>query len=583
MKQILPLFLLITSSMFSMGQQPPFEITNATDSTWGALCTAPQQIDFIAGGNAWAFDPFGTDTVWLYVNFGDGSDTTVATYLYGDLVGANFFGSVWHTYQSPGNYSVQYIAFGSTGGMNYADTMLVIDEIIISDTCGTVEGVVYLDDNNNCMFDLGEQILPNVYVNIQNNGQWMGADYTDANGEYHFDVPVNLTYDVELYTQGFTNVCPANTISVTTVPSANNDFGVYCDTVQFDLTGALSGWAFRPGLMGYLSPHVWNNGCLPQDGMIKLLLDPLVTFVYDWPQNAVSWSGDTAIIDFGVLSSYNWQSQWFSLGLMVDSTAIVDSLVCFEMWICPENGDFDPANNYINQCFPIVNSWDPNDKQVTPVGIGEFGAIGQNELMTYTIRFQNTGTAEAFNIHIVDTIDTDLDMSTFEVISASHNMDVYFPAENVVKFNFPNINLPDSTTNEPESHGAVMFNIRQKDNLPQGTVIENTGHIYFDINPAVVTNTTINTIDLTVSIAPIAELETVQFYPNPATQSITVVTEENGSALSIFDMAGRRVHTQMMTTGNNSIDISQLNNGSYVIRVDANGKVAMSKLMKMQR
>ena len=38
----------------------------------------------------------------------------------------------------------------------------------------------------------------------------------------------------------------------------------------------------------------------------------------------------------------------------------------------------------------------------------------------------------------------------------------------------------------------------------------------------------------------------------------------------------------MMTTGNNSIDISQLNNGSYVLRVDANGKVAVSKLMKMQ-
>lgn len=583
MKRFLPLLLLITSSMFSMGQAPPFEITNATDSTWGALCTAPQQIEFIAGGNAWAFDPFGTDTVWLNVNFGDGNNATVATYLWGDLVGANFFGSISHTYQSPGNYTVQYIAYGSTNGVDYADTLIVVDEIIISDTCGTVEGLVYLDANSNCMFDPGEEVLPNTYVNIQNNGQWMGADYTDANGEYHFEVPVNLTYDVELYTQGFTNVCPAVVQNVTTVPSSGNDFGVYCDTVQFDLAGALSGWAFRPGLIGYLSPHVWNNGCLPQDGTIKLLLDPLVTFVYDWPQNALSWSGDTAIIDFAALSSYNWQSEWFSLGLMVDSTAIIDSLVCFEMWVCPENGDGDITNNYVNQCFPIVNSWDPNDKQVLPVGIGEFGAIGQNEWMTYTVRFQNTGTAEAFNVNIMDTIDANLDMSTFSVISASHDMDVYFPGENVVKFDFPNINLPDSTTNEPESHGAVMFTIRQNQDLPHGTVLNNTGHIYFDINPAVVTNTTINTIDLTVSIGPIKEVETVQFYPNPAAQSITIVTEEVGSALSVFDMSGRRVLARMLTNGNNSVDISQLNNGSYVLRVDANGKVAMSKLMKMEK
>lgn len=582
MKRILPLFIFISMALGSKAQQA-FEMTYATDSTWGALCTAPQQIDFICGGNAFVFDPFGTDTVWVNFNFGDGSDTTVASWLFGDFTGANFFAQAFHTYQSPGNYSVQYTAWGTTGGNFYSDTLLVYDEIIISDTCGTVEGVVYLDDNNNCMFDAGEEVLPNTYVNIQHNGQWMGADYTDANGEYHFEVPVNLTYDVELYTQGFTNVCPSNLLNVTTVPSADNDFGVYCDTVQFDLAGALSGWAFRPGLIGYLSPHVWNNGCLPQDGQIKLLLDPLVTFSYDWPMNSVTWSGDTAIIDFAALSSYNWQSQWFSLGLMVDSTAIIDSLVCFEMWVCPENGDGDITNNYVNQCFPIVNSWDPNDKQVSPVGIGENGAIGQNLMMTYTLRFQNTGTAEAFDIHIMDTIDTDLDMSTFEVISASHDMDVYFPDQHVVKFNFPDINLPDSTTNEPESHGTVMYRIRQHDDLPHGTVIENTGHIYFDINPAVVTNTTVNTIDLTVSIGPIQEVETVQFYPNPAAQSITIVTEEVGSALSVFDMSGRRVLAQMLTNGNNSVDISQLNNGSYVLRVDANGKVAMSKLMKMEK
>ncbi|MFT5279906.1 MAG: putative repeat protein (TIGR01451 family) [Bacteroidia bacterium] len=581
MKKLIPLML----ALFAFGEmqaQQNFEITWASDSTWGALCTAPQEIEFIAGGWAGPFDPFGTDSVYVSFNFGDGSETTVASYLYGDFAGANFFASAFHTYSSPGNYTVQYIAYGATNGASFADTVLVVDEIIISDTCGSVEGLVYVDDNNNCMHDPGEPVLPNVYVNAQQNGNWMDADYTDANGMYHFDLPIGQTFDVELYTNGFTNVCPSTLLSVSTIPSDDNDFGVYCDTVQFDLTGSLSGWAFRPGLIGYLHPHIWNNGCLPQDGQVKILLDPLTTFVSDWPQNSVTMSGDTLIVDFDPLSSYNWQNQYFSFGLMVDSTAILDSLVCFEMWVCPEDGDFDPTNNYIQECFTVVNSYDPNDKQVTPAGIGPMGAIGQNETMTYTVRFQNTGTAEAFNVHIMDTIDTDLDMSTFQVVSASHNMDVYFPNERIVKFNFPNINLPDSTTNEAESHGEVVYRISQKPNLTQGTVMENTAHIYFDINPAVVTNTTVNTIDLAVGITPIGgNLNTVNFYPNPATNSITINSTDTNSALSIFDMSGRAVHNQILQAGNTDINISQFENGTYIIRVDNGTKLSLNRLVKM--
>ena len=581
MKKLIPLLLALFAYSGTQAQQT-FEITWATDSTWGALCTAPQEIEFICGGWAVPFDPFGTDTVWAYFNFGDGNDTTVATYLYGDLIGANFFGSAFHTYASPGNYSVQYIVYGTTGGQYYSDSLFVQNEIIISDTCGSVEGLVYVDDNNNCMYDVGEPVLPNVYVNAQQNGNWADADFTDANGMYHFDLPVGQTYDVELYTGGFTNVCPSTNIQVSTIPSDNNDFGVQCDTVQFDLTGSLSGWAFRPGLVGYLNPNVWNNGCLPQSGQVKILIDPITTFVNDWPLGSVTQSGDTLIIDFSALSSYNWQSQYYSLSLMVDSTAIVDSLVCFEMWVCPEAGDFDPTNNYVYECFPVVNSWDPNDKQVSPAGVGPTGAIQNNQTMTYTVRFQNTGTAEAFNVHIMDTLDANLDMSTFQVVSASHDMNVYFPDDRVVKFDFPDINLPDSTTNEPESHGQVVYRIAQDADLAQGTVIENTAHIYFDINPAVVTNTTVNTIDLTVGITPLGgDLETVNFYPNPATNSITVSSTESNSALSIFDMSGRRVHAQMLQAGNTEIDITQFENGTYILRVDNGTKMSVNRLVKM--
>jgi len=59
----------------------------------------------------------------------------------------------------------------------------------------------------------------------------------------------------------------------------------------------------------------------------------------------------------------------------------------------------------------------------------------------------------------------------------------------LVEFSFKNILLPDSTTNEPLSHGFVSYKINPKIGLTENTTIENTASIYFDFNPPIVTNT----------------------------------------------------------------------------------------------
>jgi hypothetical protein len=54
--------------------------------------------------------------------------------------------------------------------------------------------------------------------------------------------------------------------------------------------------------------------------------------------------------------------------------------------------------------------------------------------------------------------------------------------------------LPDSTTNAEESQGFLSYRIAIAQPLETGTEINNTASIYFDNNPAVVTNTTWHTI-----------------------------------------------------------------------------------------
>jgi hypothetical protein len=58
----------------------------------------------------------------------------------------------------------------------------------------------------------------------------------------------------------------------------------------------------------------------------------------------------------------------------------------------------------------------------------------------------------------------------------------------VLTIRFDNILLPDSTSDEPNSHGVVKYTLHLRGGLAPGTAIPNTAAIYFDFNDPVVTN-----------------------------------------------------------------------------------------------
>ena len=94
----------------------------------------------------------------------------------------------------------------------------------------------------------------------------------------------------------------------------------------------------------------------------------------------------------------------------------------------------------------------------------------------------------------MDTLDSDLDLATFQVLGSSHELSTQMTVNGEVRFNFFTIMLPDSGTDEPGSHGWVTYRISPKSGLADPTQITNTSYILFDLNPAVVTNTTLNTM-----------------------------------------------------------------------------------------
>jgi len=113
----------------------------------------------------------------------------------------------------------------------------------------------------------------------------------------------------------------------------------------------------------------------------------------------------------------------------------------------------------------------------------------------YRVRFQNTGTAPAQEVIIRDLLDSDLDITTLHILASSHPItQVEIIPDNALIISYEGINLPDSGSNLQGSQGFVIFSIKPKSNLPEGTQITNQAGIYFDFNEVVLTNTTLNTL-----------------------------------------------------------------------------------------
>jgi uncharacterized repeat protein (TIGR01451 family) len=150
-------------------------------------------------------------------------------------------------------------------------------------------------------------------------------------------------------------------------------------------------------------------------------------------------------------------------------------------------GAEDRATGFVN------GSWDPNSKAVYPQGDGPEHIIHRDDTLLYSIDFQNTGTAPAFDIVIYDTLDGDLDLSSVVPGPSSHP-NTFSVNGRELSWRFSDINLPDSTHNEPESHGFVSYFIRPTASVAEGAVITNRAAIVFDTNEPVLTNTVLNTI-----------------------------------------------------------------------------------------
>lgn len=206
------------------------------------------------------------------------------------------------------------------------------------------------------------------------------------------------------------------------------------------------------------------------------------------------------------------------------------------------------ADEFVDiHCIENTGSYDPNDKQGFPTGYGAKHYVKPGTPLEYLIRFQNTGNDTAFTVLVVDTLSAWLDPATVRVGASSHPYSWDLTGEGSLTFLFENILLPDSNVNEPASHGYVKFTIHPKADAPLETLVENTAHIYFDFNEAIVTNTTEHRLGenfVTVGMwQPIQPQYAIQVSPNPFSQeavlTVNGVLDTAPMYLQVFDLQGK--------------------------------------------
>lgn len=473
-------------------------------------------------------------------------------------------------------------------------------------------GIVFCDANGNGLFDNNELPLSGAPIFLYGSTSAIGTGlnltvYADSNGWFLYCGPVSNSQPgssstiiaaispLWLSTNGYTMTQSYIFLTGSILPTPNYSFfPVNCNSTSntcADLWTTVTPWiGYYQGTVATVKLN-WGNYGPGSPGSYTLTMtypagvtvntSSIQNTSYTIAGNTITWTLNSA------LSSFNMYDY---ITFNVPSGLPSGTPHYFTSTITPTGNltDCSSLNNTGSLLQLLGSSYDPNDKVVSRPSQTEqvfdseettYLSAFSIEKLNYTIRFQNTGTAPAQNIYILDTLSSNLNLASFSLIESSHPMQVVSLGNGILRFEFSQIWLADSTTNEEASHGHLVYSISENASIlgQPGIEIENTAYIYFDWNEPIVTNTTYNINQIEGGIEEEAK-QFIKIFPNPAVSELNLVCE-GAFNYEISDMSGRLL---LQGTGNQSdkIRIADLNAGIYTFTCFSENKVQTLRFMK---
>ena len=352
----------------------------------------------------------------------------------------------------------------------------------------TVMGKVFGDDNSNGIKDSNEHYIPYVPVKL-NTGAIV---YTDNAGQYTISTSDTGSFSLSVTAPPNYKVLPTNTNFSF---SANNSFLTLSDialqptTIIDSLAINIESWNVAvPGRSVAYSIDYRNMGTNTTGATISFIYDTS-KLIFDSASipsvtkngNTLTWSDTLTPNYFGSRFYNNGYSYPYFTFTVKPSVHLGDSINSVAN-IASAKATATNGNTLIAR-----SSFDPNSKEATLQLSTK--QVMDGEMIDYHVHFQNIGNASARNIVIADTLSPLLTQGLLQMMGSSHNPNITFK-NNIIYFEFLNIELPDSGTNQLKSNGFVHFKLKPVTTLSEGTNIENKASIYFDYNSPVITNIT---------------------------------------------------------------------------------------------
>ena len=398
-----------------------------------------------------------------------------------------------HVYSTSGIYAVKQVLYDGTiplDSVSYSFQHLLCSDLFLS---------FYSDINNNCFFDSISEYLNCFALRVAIDSNGIPKDTISFTGGLYYRTSGNVgdVYSFHIigldtswhFSCAFGGVI-YDTLVNGTINNIHKSIGIHFPVgVNFDLNQQTILAAGRHAASGNIL--ISNLLTLPQNAIVTMNVSPKYVFQGAVP-SPTSIVGNTVTWNTSALSaSFRPSVINYSLNIPTSTWLIPGDTVHNAISVSPVAGDANPANNVIVRIDTVKSSFDPNHISVSPEG-----NILNGARLHYAIEFENDGNDTAQNIYVMDTLSDYLNLSTFRIEGASAAMNIavlHSGGHNILKFEFPNIKLLDST-HHGRCTGTVFYNINAESGLADGTLIYAHAGIYFDDNPVVLTDSTINTI-----------------------------------------------------------------------------------------
>ena len=443
---------------------------------------------------------------------------------------------------------------------------------------GAVQGKVYFDRDENCVFSTADRALNDRLIYIEPGGF---VARPDEKGMY-------LTYLEEgkytftLLPRKYWSASPCDALKKTVVV----EDGIVTDTTDFALIQTTSVRDLAVKLFAQSGPiaprknvqlyyiHYENLGSTEvDDGKVTLHFDQKLQDLSASPMPD-EVQGDSATWYFTLRPGIS-NTIKCAFVLEQDASEKLNLMASVGGQNQTVEEDNDNNESYLTQT--ITEEEIEIGKYINPgqsAGDTAFIEPGTKSV-DYQISFSNFSSDTVRTVYVVDTIGLNHSIQEIRETGASHPYTYQIipgqPGQNVatVIWTFPKIDLAPNPTKNGEvvaDDGFIGFSIGLKPGLKEGVLLSNTAHVAFDYSDEKSTNSVYALVDELGSAEDVL-LGQMAIYPNPTDGAITI------SGVDVlgweYDVIG--VNGQLYLKGsvplNQQIDIQDLKSGLYVLRL----------------